>query len=770
MRIRTQIIVTLLSAAALIGLVGGIAIVSQMSLTRSAALAEATSVGRQLAEAIAFKASDAPRPLFERPDALRDFVASQHGRSKRDLVVVDRDQVILADVPGEEQNVGKPFEHDRGNEIGRTLDDGEPRYFVEDSADVSEPINLVAVPIEAAPDKIVGAVLFEYTPLIHAAQNRTNEMLWLVGLSTAAAMLIAALSAFLLLGRFSAGLSGLNRGIESLTRGDAGARIGRISRDEFGQLAQGFDSMASELESSRLQLVDQKAYIEDIVRTVAEGIAVIDGEGRIVSANPAAADFAGRHASKIEGQEWRAVLEMRGLSGDRLAPGASPVELALATGRRHQAEVRLVKPDGSQLPVVASCNPLNRSDGGIVLTLSDISELRSAERAVNDRAEELATLNRELKLTSEATNRLVKLGELLQACVTFHEAFSVVGSAMPDFFGGLSGTVHLTSASRNLVEEMAHWGEIRSSVGQFAPEDCWALRRGQEHVAGPGLLTPRCNHITENGGRGYVCMPLAAQGETLGILHLCEPDAVARPEWLSERQQVLRGVVDTLALALANLRLRETLRQQSIRDPITGLYNRRYLEETSSRELRRMERTGQPVAVIMLDVDHFKQFNDTFGHEAGDLVLKQLAGTLLDHARESDVVSRYGGEEFALMMPGTSLADGAERADTLRKAVKQLHLAHRGRTLGTITASFGVAAFPDLGVSWTEIVNAADRALYQAKADGRDRVVVGSATTGVGPATTGVGPTTTGVGPTTTGVGPAMTDGPKVSKAGQSAP
>ena len=725
MRIRTQITATLLSAAALIGVVGAVAILSQMSLTRSAALAEATSVARQLADAIAFKTADAPRPLFERPEALREFVRLQHSDSQRDLVVVDRDRTILADVPGEEQNVGKSFGHDHGNEVGRVIEGSQPLAFVEDSADVPEPINLVAVPIESAPGKIIGAVLFEYTPLLRAAHDRTNAMLWLVGLSTAAAMLIAAFSAFLLLNRFGTGLSGLNRGIEALARGDSGARIGHASGDEFGQLAKGFDTMAAELEASRRQLVDQKAYIEDIVRTVAEGIAVIDGDGRVVTVNPAAADIAGRHASKIEGQDWRSVLDMRGQTGDRLGTGASPVELALATGRRHQSEVRLVKPDGAQLPVIASCNPLNRADGGIVLTLSDISELRSAERAVNDRAEELAVLNRELRETSEATNRLVKLGELLQACVTFQEAFSVVGSAMPDFFGGLSGTVHLTSASRNLVEEMAHWGEVRSSVGQFAPEDCWALRRGQEHVAGPGMLTPRCNHITENGGRGYVCMPLAAQGETLGIVHLTEPNAADRPDWLAERRQVLRGVVDTLALALANLRLRETLRQQSIRDPNTGLYNRRYLEETSSRELRRLERSGQPMAVIMLDVDHFKQFNDTFGHEAGDLVLKQVASTLLDHAREGDVVSRYGGEEFAVMMPGTSLVDAAERAEALRKAVKQLHLAHRGRTLGTITASFGVSAFPELGASWTEIVNAADRSLYQAKADGRDRVVAG---------------------------------------------
>jgi diguanylate cyclase (GGDEF)-like protein len=179
-----------------------------------------------------------------------------------------------------------------------------------------------------------------------------------------------------------------------------------------------------------------------------------------------------------------------------------------------------------------------------------------------------------------------------------------------------------------------------------------------------------------------------------------------------------------LALALANLRLRETLRQQSIRDPNTGLFNRRYLEETSNRELRRMERSSQPLVMIMLDIDHFKQFNDTFGHEAGDLVLKQVAATLLDNARDSDVVSRYGGEEFALVMPGASLEEGTERAEALRLAIRQLHLSHRGRTLGTITASFGVAAYPEHGPGWPELVNAADHALYQAKGEGRDRVVV----------------------------------------------
>lgn len=724
MRLKSQIITCVLGAAALIGLVGAVAVFAEMRLNEAQAVTEATNVSRQFAQTIAFKPSDRQGSLFDRPAVLREFVELHHLRSNRDFIVVDRNKVILADSSDEERIVGRPFEEDLNNEVGLTMQDGVSRHFREFNPNAEEAHELVVVPIESAPGAVVGAVLLEYAPVLAAVQENASALRWIVGLSTAAAMLAAVGLLVVLLRRFNAGLSGLTAGMKLLAEGKAGTRITETSDDEFGQLAKGFNAMAAELEGSRTELLKQKTYIEDIVQAAAEGIAVMEQDGRIVSINPAAATMLGRRADRLIGQDWNSVITMQRAKGGEATRGASLVELALTTGRLHQAEVRLTRPDSTSLPVIASCGPLSSAEGGVVLTLSDISELRRAEGEVSERADELAILNRELQEKSETTARLVKLGELLQACVTFPEAFSVVGSAMADFVGGLSGTVHLTSASRNLVDEMAHWGDVRSSIAQFAPEDCWALRRGQEHVSGPGVLSPRCAHITENGNRGYVCIPLAAQGETLGILHLCEPDAAERPRWLDERRQILRGVVDTLALALANLRLRETLRQQSIRDPNTGLFNRRYLEETSSRELRRMERSNQPLVMVMLDVDHFKQFNDTFGHEAGDLVLKQVAATMLDHARESDVVSRYGGEEFALVMPGVGLQDGAERAEALRAAVRQLHLAHRGRTLGTVTVSLGLAVYPEHGASWSELCNAADHALYQAKEEGRDRVVV----------------------------------------------
>lgn len=723
MRIKSQIIVSVLGATALIGLVGVIAVLSQKRLAEAHAVTEAINVSRQFAQTIAFKPSDGQGALLDQPEALRQFVEAHRQSSKRDFIVVDRNKMIVADSSDEQRVVGQLFDEDRNNEVGVTMEDGVPRHFLEDNHDSEYQHELIAVPVEYPPGSVAGAVVLEYAPVLAAVQKQASAMQWIVALAAAAAMLAAMGLLTVVLRHFDFGLSSLTAGMKSLAEGQSGTRIANVSNDEFGELAKGFNAMATELEASRAELMVQKSYVEDIVQAAAEGIVVMDGGGRVVSANPAAAAILGLRADRIAGQDWRSVITMEPAKGSEAAQKTSLVELALSTGRQHQAEVRLVRPDGARMPTIASCGPLSGAEGGVVLTLSDISELRRAEGVVSERANELAILNRALQEKSETTARLVKLGELLQACVTFPEAFSVVGSAMAEFVGGLSGTVHLTSASRNLVDEMAHWGPVRSSVAQFSPEDCWALRRGQEHMSGPGILSPRCAHITENGNRGYVCMPLAAQGETLGILHLCEADAAEKPDWLDERRQILRGVVDTLALALANLRLRETLRQQSIRDPNTGLFNRRYLEETSSRELRRMERSQLPLAMIMLDVDHFKQFNDTFGHEAGDLVLKQVAATMLDHAREADVVSRYGGEEFALVMPGASLQEGADRAEALRAAVKQLHVTHRGRTLGTITVSLGVAAYPEHGTGWSELANAADHALYKAKEEGRDRVM-----------------------------------------------
>jgi diguanylate cyclase (GGDEF)-like protein len=184
------------------------------------------------------------------------------------------------------------------------------------------------------------------------------------------------------------------------------------------------------------------------------------------------------------------------------------------------------------------------------------------------------------------------------------------------------------------------------------------------------------------------------------------------------------AVAERISWALANLSMREVLRVQSIRDPLTGLFNRRYLEESLERELRRAVRNHQSVSILMLDVDHFKSFNDTFGHQAGDTLLRALSNFLVHRTRGHDIVSRFGGEEFVVVLTDASLDAAYKRAELLREELKQLTVIHGRQVLGCITLSIGVASFPAHGGTLNELLHAADQALYRAKADGRDRVAV----------------------------------------------
>ena len=223
---------------------------------------------------------------------------------------------------------------------------------------------------------------------------------------------------------------------------------------------------------------------------------------------------------------------------------------------------------------------------------------------------------------------------------------------------------------------------------------------------------------------------MMAQGETLGLLYLKPRGGEGHQHALNEsRLQLATAVAEQIALSLSNLLLRETLSQQSVRDPLTGLYNRRYLEETLDRELSRLERSNLPLSLIMIDVDNFKNFNDTFGHEAGDAVLRDLGGLLQRYVRGSDIACRYGGEEFTIILPEADIGIARERAEILRDAVRELHLVHDGKSLGAITLSLGVASFPEHGHRRENLLHAADAALYEAKKGGRNCVVISNSKT-----------------------------------------
>lgn len=338
------------------------------------------------------------------------------------------------------------------------------------------------------------------------------------------------------------------------------------------------------------------------------------------------------------------------------------------------------------------------------------AEAEQARIALADQVHALEERTRQLVLLGE-------MGEMLQSCRNLEEAHDVIMRSLNRLFSG-AGALYRLSASQTMLERVVSWGQVRSSE-VFVPDECWGLRRGRPHVAGDTKLDMVCLHIKKEEHFGAMCAPLVAQREALGVLYLEGPAGY----WTPDQQQLVRTVAEQVSLGLANLNLQEKLRNQSIRDAITGLFNRRYLEESLEREIHVAERNRHALSVIIFDIDHFKRFNDTFGHEAGDVLLRELGQYVSSFVRKSDIACRYGGEEFALLLPEIDYETALARADDFRRGVQELNVQYRRQPLEGVTVSMGVATYGQHGRTGAEVVHNADMALYQAKRTGRNRVV-----------------------------------------------
>jgi diguanylate cyclase (GGDEF)-like protein/PAS domain S-box-containing protein len=359
-------------------------------------------------------------------------------------------------------------------------------------------------------------------------------------------------------------------------------------------------------------------------------------------------------------------------------------------------------------------------EGGV----RDITPRRLAEQELRDAHVQLQASKSALERERQDTALLADLSDLLLACANLDEAHDAVARGLARLFPTASGGLYVIRASRDLAEAVASWGSVPLGEPSFPPDDCWALRQGRLHRAEPTGFLPECPHLRGAPAGADWCAPLIAQGEALGVLVIRFPDA-DRDHDRDER--LVAAITQRVSPMIVNLRLRESLRAQSIRDPLTGLFNRRYLEETMARELRRAERRGRPVGVLMLDLDRFKLCNDTYGHSAGDAMLREWGNLLRRSARAEDVACRYGGEEFVLLIPEIDADDVVRRAEELREGIKHLHVQHGDRAIGALSVSVGVALFPQHGTTVEALLRAADAALYRAKAAGRDRVVLADA-------------------------------------------
>ena len=289
------------------------------------------------------------------------------------------------------------------------------------------------------------------------------------------------------------------------------------------------------------------------------------------------------------------------------------------------------------------------------------------------------------------------------------------------FGEGTFGALAVSPPSLDAIEVIATWGDRWQGDVRFAPKDCWGFRRGGVHLSHNSGMEINCSHLEVAQGDAVQCVLLQAQGVSLGALHIGGSEETFDS---GSFQNKIYSVTEHLCLTISNLNLRVKLEQQAIRDPLTALYNRRYLDDSFARELKRAERRNSSLAVIMIDIDHFKVFNDTYGHDAGDHVIKKFAGLLSKTVREEDISCRYGGEEFTLVLNEIDTAVTVKRAEALLEATRALELQLNNQSLGQITVSLGIAMYPQHGSTQQGLIKAADQALYVAKESGRNQLKV----------------------------------------------
>jgi diguanylate cyclase (GGDEF)-like protein len=315
---------------------------------------------------------------------------------------------------------------------------------------------------------------------------------------------------------------------------------------------------------------------------------------------------------------------------------------------------------------------------------------------------------------------LGRYGNLLIACTDLAEVLQISQQMLSLLLPEGAGTIYPLIDGEGLAEATHLWGiHAADTRMQASADECWCMQRRRLHPSGSASADSLCAHVlapARDAAFTSACIPLIAQGESLGWLYLSAVGSGPLP-----KLAVAVAAADQLALALANLKLRQSLRDLSVRDPLTGLFNRRYLSESLAREIARARRRGKTVAVMAFDLDHFKAFNDRFGHPAGDAVLVAFARILQGNSRSEDIACRQGGEEFVLILPEMELEVAMRRAGDLMKVLERLELVHEGQVLPALTTSIGLAIYPTHGATPDALLAQADAALYEAKSHGRNR-------------------------------------------------
>ena len=349
--------------------------------------------------------------------------------------------------------------------------------------------------------------------------------------------------------------------------------------------------------------------------------------------------------------------------------------------------------------------------------IDEIGDMAQAIRIFRENGLVRQRLEKERDADWAIRELLARMTQRLQGCENFADVINVAELFAPNIAPGIAGRLYILDRDPWQMRCGAEWLSSEGKADAFHPDECWAVRRGQSHPPVHGEPDIACYHLPESCQNHSLCVPLIAQGEAIGLLsfqNLSEESAPSRA--------YLELMAEALGLALANQRLRDALLEKALYDPLTGLRNRHHLEDTLRTQMSQAIRNQEPLSCLMIDIDHFKNINDRFGHEAGDGVIKSVAASIQRVVHDNGMAFRYGGEEFLVLL--TSMGEEAANrlATDIYNGVRELSLRFGVSDIGHVDVSIGVASYPQHAQS-DNLLRAADVALYRAKELGRSRIV-----------------------------------------------
>ena len=473
--------------------------------------------------------------------------------------------------------------------------------------------------------------------------------------------------------------------------------------------------------TERRLALDEKQISEERYRELFENaydmVYTHDLDGKITSINKAAERMLGySRAEALEMRFYQLVAPEYRQTARRM------IDRQIADQAPMTQEIEIIPKDEGRITLEVS-NRLIFREGkpvGIQGIARDISERKKTEEALQNANKNLEAWVQELEVRTREMKLLNEMGDILRACLTKEEVYEVIVRISREIFPVQGGALYVIGPVRNIVESVAEWGDTSKAKLTFTPDECWALRRGRLHWVEDSSTGLTCQHL-HSQPRGYLCIPMMAQSEAVGILHLIEPEDTQMPE---AKQRLAMAMAEHVAMALSNLKLNETLRNQSIRDQMTGIFNRSFMEESLELEMRRALRNQSSLSVIMLAIDDFQTINENYGLEIGDSLLRRFGMLLQSNVRKGDIACRYSGHTYVVVLPQSNFEVSRKRAETVCYLARTIDIQYQGEAVGHATASVGLAVFPNHGQTAENLLRSAEAAVNRAKSSGGNCVNV----------------------------------------------